>query len=430
MRVELAYGDSGLPVDLPDGTDVIDPVPTAALRDVAGALREAIAAPLGSRPLGELVSPDDHVTIVFSDITRPVPNTLIAPALLETLAAAGIPNEQITLLIGGGLHAPMTAEQIDTLLGPDVTTQYRTVAHDARDPDQQIFLERYPGERRGGIYLNAAFLQATVRIVTGFVEPHLFAGYSGGGKGVFPGVASAHNIMRNHGVANLAHDGATYCVAEGNPIFEDCRRVALNAGVDFLCNVTLDAQKHVTGIFCGDLVTAHDAAIAQVNRQALRPIERPYDIVVGSNGGYPADLNLYQSVKGIVSAGLGVRNGGQVVLAAECRDGVGSEEYVDFLASADSPEALMEQMLQPDFHRIDQWQVQMQVAVQQRATVHCYSSLDDETVRSTQLNPIADVGETVARLADEHERRTEERATVLALPHGFQAIPQVPAAAK
>ena len=430
MRVDLAYGDSGLPVDLPDGTDVIEPVPTEPLPDVPATLRAAIAGPLGSPPLTNLVTPDDHVTIVFSDITRPVPNTVIAPALLEVLAVAGVPPDQITLLVGGGLHAPMTREQIDTLLGAEITARYRTVAHDARDPDQQIFLERYPGEPRGGVYLNAAFMQATVRIVTGFVEPHLFAGYSGGGKGVFPGVASAHNIMRNHGVANLAHDGASYCVAEGNPIFEDCRRVALNAGVDFLCNVTLDAQKQVTGVFCGDLVAAHDAAIAQVNRQALRPIERPYDIVVGCNGGYPADLNLYQAVKGIVSAGLGVRTGGDVVIAAECRDGVGSDEYIDFLASADSPDGLMEQMLQPDFHHIDQWQVQMQVAVQQRATVHCYSSLEDKAVQAAHLNPIGDVGETVARLAAEHQRTREEGASVLALPHGFQAIPQVASSAK
>ena len=365
------------------------------------------------------------MTIVFSDNTRPVPSTVIAPALLEALASAGVPDGQITLLVGGGLHTPMTRAQIDGLLGPAVTARYRTVAHDARDPDQQIFLERYPGEPRGGIYLNAAFMQATVRIVTGFVEPHLFAGYSGGGKGVFPGVAAAHNIMRNHGVANLAHPNATYCVTEGNPIFEDVRRIALRAGVDFLCDVTLDAQKRVTGVFCGELVAAHDAAIAQVNRQALRPIAEPYDIVVGTNCGYPADLNLYQSVKGIVSAALGVRDGGDIILAAECRDGLGSAEYAELLAAAASPAAAMEQMLQPDFHRIDQWQVQMQVTVQQRARLHLYSALDDASVRATHLEPIADVSATVSRLAAAHERRTEERARVLALPHGFQAIPQL-----
>ncbi|PZC47638.1 MAG: Nickel-dependent lactate racemase [Chloroflexi bacterium] len=425
MRVQLAYGDQGLPVDLPDHTDVIEPLPSQPLANVPAHLRAAIAAPIGAPPLADRVGPNDHVTIVFSDNTRPVPNREIAPALLEALAAAGVPDHQITLLVGGGLHEPLSAAQIDTLLGADIARRYRTLAHDARDPDQQIFLQRYPGERRGGIYLNAAFMQATVRIVTGFVEPHLFAGYSGGGKGVFPGVASAHNIMRNHGVANLANDSATYCVTEGNPIFEDVRRIALNASVDFLCNVTLDAHKRVTGVFCGDLIAAHDAAIAHIDRQAVRPIERPYDIVVGSNGGHPADLNLYQSVKGIVAAGLGVRDGGEIVIAAECREGVGSEDYAAFLASAESPQALMEEMLQPDFHRIDSWQVQMQVAVQQRARLSLYSTLDDAAVRAAHLQPVADISATVARLAAAHQRHTEDRTRILALPHGFQAIPRV-----
>lgn len=425
MRIELAYGNDGLPVELPDHTDILEPVPAAPLPDLAAALRDAIAQPIAAPPLQERVGPDDHVTIVFSDNTRPVPNREIALALLEALAQGGVPNDQITLLIGGGLHEPLSTAQIETLLGPQIARRYRTLAHDARDPDQQIFLQRYPGEPRGGIYLNAAFMQASVRIVTGFVEPHLFAGYSGGGKGVFPGVASAHNIMRNHGVANLANENATYCVTEGNPIFEDVRRIALSAGVDLLCNVTLDARKRVTGVFCGALIAAHDAAIAAVNRGALRPIDAPYDIVVGSNGGYPADLNLYQSVKGIVSAGLGVRHGGEIVLAAECREGVGSDDYAAFLASATSPQALMQQLLQPDFHRIDSWQVQMQVAVQQRARLSLYSTLHDDAVRAAHLHPIADIADTVAQLCAAHQRRSEQRARVLALPHGFQAIPQL-----
>ncbi|MEE9277085.1 MAG: lactate racemase domain-containing protein, partial [Dehalococcoidia bacterium] len=245
---------------------------------------------MGSRPLAEIVGPDDHVAIVFSDLTRPTPNAIIAPELLRVIEGEGVPRGQITLIVGAGLHRGMTQEELERLLGAEIARSYRIVVHDARDPDSQIFLERYPGERRGGIYLNAHFMRASVRIVTGFVEPHLFAGYSGGGKGVFPGVASAHNIMRNHGVANLAHPNATYCVTEGNPVFEECRRVALAAGVSMLCNVTMNAAKQVTGVYCGDLTVAHDAAIEQLNRQALRPVPRAYDIVVGSNAGYPADL--------------------------------------------------------------------------------------------------------------------------------------------
>ena len=317
-----------------------------------------------------------------------------------------VPRDQITILIGAGLHRAMTRAELERMLGPAIVAGYRIVIHDARDPDGVIFLERYPGKRRGGIYLNAQYMRATVRIVTGFVEPHLFAGFSGGGKGVFPGVASAHNIIRNHGVANLMHPGAGYGVAEGNPVFEEMRRVALHSDVTFLCNVTMNPDKGVTGIYCGDLAQAQDAAIAQVKRQAICPIPHPYNIVVASNGGFPADLNLYQGVKGMVAAAQAVQQGGQIVLAAECREGPGSTDYTSFLHSRETPDALLERMLAPDFHRIDQWQVLEQVLVQRKAAVHLYSAMHAATVRASHLVPVMDVGETVSALA----RRTPASA--------------------
>ena len=425
MKVHLSYGSDGLDVELPDHADVIEPVETPALADARAALREAIARPIQSRPLAELVGPDDHVAIVFSDITRPVPNAMIAPELLRVIEGAGVPRDQITLIIGGGLHRAMTPEEQETLLGAEIVRSYRVVMHDARDPDGVVFLERYPGERRGGIYLNAHYMRANVRVVTGFVEPHLFAGYSGGGKGVFPGVAAAHNIMRNHGVANIAHPHSTYAVAEGNPIFEEMRRVAVASDVTMLCNVTLNAAKAVTGVFCGELVAAHDAAIAKVNSQALRRIPHEYDIVVGSNGGYPADLNLYQSVKGMVSAARAVRRGGAIMLAAECREGVGGAEFAELLTSREGPGALMERLLEPDCDLIDQWQVQEQVMVQEKADLHLYSALDEATVRTSHLRLCIDISATVASLAAAHEEERGERTSILAMPYGFQAIPVV-----
>ena len=193
-----------------------------------------------------------------------------------------------------------------------------------------------------------------MRIVTGFVEQHIFAGYSGGGKGVLPGVAAAPNIMRNHNAENLLNPAATFCSGPGNPIFEEMREVAVASDVTFLCNVTLTAEKAVSGFFCGGLVPAHDAAMAAVDRSALRAVPQAYDIVVGTNGGYPADLNVYQSIKGMAAAARGVREGGAIVIASECREGVGNEDYAEFLSSRENPEALMALLLEPGFHRVDQ----------------------------------------------------------------------------
>ena len=401
------------------------PLEAPAIADVPAALREALASPMDSAPLAELVTADDHVAIVFSDITRPVPNHLLAPEILRVVEGQGVPRDRITLIVGSGLHREMTPDELERTFGAPIVRDYRIVTHDARDRDGVTFLQRYPGEPRGGVYLNTHYMRASVKIVTGFVEPHLFAGYSGGGKGVFPGVAAAHNIMRNHGVANLMHEGATYGVAQGNPLFDEMRTIALASGVTFLCNVTANADKSITGIFCGEMVAAHEAAMAQVREHALRPVPREYDVVVCTNGGYPADLNLYQAVKAMVAAERAVRQGGTVVLASECREGVGGQEYIDLLALADTPEGLMELMLQPDFHMIDQWQAQEQIMVQRKADVHVYSSLDATAVRASQLIPCDDIGATVAELAAHVEREHGRPATILAMPYGFQAIPVV-----
>ena len=428
MKVHLSYGENGLDVDLPAQTDVIMPKDVEPLTDPPAALREALAGPIGSPPLAELVGPDDHVAIVFSDLTRPAPNRLTAPELLRVVEGRGVPRERITLVVGTGLHRQMSRPELERLLGPEIVRDYRVAVHDSQDPDSLTFLQRYPGERRGGIYLNSHYMRASVRIVTGFVEPHIFAGYSGGGKGVLPGIAAAHNIMRNHTAANLLDPKATFCVGAGNPIFEEMRSVALASEPTFLCNVTLSADRRVTGFFCGELAAAHDAAMAEVDRAALRPVPHEYDIVVTTNGGYPADLNVYQSIKGMAAAARAVRRGGAIVLASECREGVGNEDYAEFLASRESPEALMALLLEPDFHRIDQWGIQCQAMAQLKAEVYLYSTLDEATTKAAHLRKSEDVSATVAELASEMERQTGAPATVLALPTGFQAIPQVESA--
>ena len=266
---------------------------------------------------------------------------MLAPALLDIIQKKGVPRDRITLLIGSGLHREMTREELGKMFGPDIVRNYRIVTHDARDADGVTFLKRYPGQSRGGIYLNKHYMESSVKIVTGFVEPHMFAGYSGGGKGILPGIAAAHNIMHNHSATNMIRDGATYGVANGNPLFDEMRSVAIASDVTVLCNVTANSDRTITGIYCGELTAAHDAAIAQVNQQALRPVPKEYDIVVCTNGGYPADLNLYQAVKGMVAAERAVRQGGTIILAAECREGVGSREYIELFQLANTPENLL-----------------------------------------------------------------------------------------
>ena len=271
-----------------------------------------------------------------------------------------------------------------------------------------------------------ALLEADVRIVTGFIEPHLFAGYSGGGKGVMPGIAGREAIMSNHSAAMVGDPRATFGVTAGNPIFEEMRRFALVTEPTFLVNVTMDAEQRVTGVFAGDLVAAHDAGIEACRRQALVAVDAPFDVVVTTNGGYPADLNLYQAVKGIAVAARAVRPGGHVILAAECVEGVGHGGFGELLAAHGGHLELLETLRGAQWETVeDQWQAQLQALAQERGTVWLHSSLDEAATRATQLRYCADVGATVAALASEIEAREGRAATVAVLPYGQQAVPVV-----
>jgi nickel-dependent lactate racemase len=231
--------------------------------------------------------------------------------------------------------------------------------------------------------------------------------------------------MSNHGADMIGHPKATWCVAEGNPIFEEMRDIALLTKPSFLLNVTMNAQRELTGVFAGELVAAHEAGIAQAEHQYVRPISYLFDIVVSTNMGYPADLNLYQAVKGMSVGAQAVRAGGAVVLAAECRDGLGLAEYTELLTSEASPRALLERICSPGFARYDQWGVQCQAMVQAKADVWLYSSMSWGTTEAAHLNYCEDVSATVEELRRRHLAEHGREPTIAVLPHGHLTVPRL-----
>jgi len=421
--VHLAYGSDGLDVELPDDAFVLEPLRTPGLPDPAAAVAEAVERPLGSPPLRELVRPSDRVAIVVSDVTRPVPNRILLPPLLQALRSRGVPRERVTIVIGTGMHRSSGPEEVERILGPEIAGSYRVMNHDARDKSTLSYL--VTTARGVEVWINRLYLEAEVRILTGFVEPHIFAGYSGGGKAVLPGVAGADIVMSNHAADMLSHPNATWCVTEGNPIFEEMREIALLSRPTFALNVTLNEKRELTGVFAGELVAVQEAGIAQAARQYLRPIPQLFDIVVSTNMGYPADLNLYQSVKGMSVGARAVREGGAVVLAAECRDGLGLAEYTELLTSEASPKALLERIHAPGFARYDQWGVQCQAMAQAKADVWLYSAMDRATTESAHLNYCASIEATVSELRERCRAELGREATVAVLPHGHLSVPQL-----
>jgi lactate racemase len=418
MKVRLAYGERGLEVDLPDEAEVVLPTHVPGLADESSALVDALRRPTFGPPLASLVRPGQRVVVVHSDLTRPAPNDRMLPPILAEIEGAGVRREDITLLNATGLHRPNTHEELVRMLGERLVREYRVVNHVASDLSRHVHL----GQTAHGteVWLDREYVEADVRILTGFVEPHFFAGFSGGAKSILPGVASELSVLRNHDAPHLGSPSATWGITYGNPVFEDGRAAARLAPPSFVVNVTLNDERRVTGVFSGELQPAHDAGCEFARKSAMRPVDRPYDVVVTTNSGYPLDLNLYQAVKGMSAGAQVVREGGAIVIAAECREGIGHPQFQEILRMADSPRDLLDVVYRPGFLKVDQWEAQMLANVLLRAPVYVHSAgLTPEDARLAQLTPVEDVGQTVRELA----ARLGPGARIGVLPQGPLTIP-------
>ena len=416
MKVNLAYGSGHLPIEVPDDrTTVIEPAHIDGLADEKAAVLDALQNPIGSQPLLERILPDTKICIAFTDITRATPNDRIIPWLLEHL---GGPNDNITLLNQLGTHRPNTREELETMLTREVVANYRVLNHEPENPEALVQV----GTTADGTpaLLNRHIVEADLRIITGFIEPHFFAGFSGGVKGIMPGCAGLETVMSNHGAKNIGDPQATFGVTEGNPLWEELRDIALKTGPSFLLNVTLNEQRDITNVFAGDIIEAHKTGCVFVKKSAMQPVEQPFDIVVTTNSGYPLDLNLYQGVKGMSAGARVLKEGGTLILAAECREGVPDGSPLDdLLRSAGSIEEILAMLSTPGFVRPEQWQAQIQALVQRRAEVLVCCELDDATLRACHLAPCADINAEVAkRLA-----KLGGDARVAVLPQGPLTIP-------
>ncbi|MGA7127013.1 MAG: nickel-dependent lactate racemase [Chthoniobacterales bacterium] len=416
--VQLAYGRGFLDVELPgDRTDVIEPVSVPGLKDEKESFLRSLNHPIGSRSVREHLFPDARVCIVFTDITRATPNERIIPWLLEYLIEV-VPASNITLINGTGTHRPNTDGELRQLLTDEVVERYRVLNHNADDPNDLV---QVGTTRAGGpALINRRVVEADVRISTGFIEPHFFAGFSGGPKGIMPGVAGLRTVLQNHSGVNLSNPQASFGVLEGNPIWEEMRDLALLVGESFLVNVTLNESREITGVFSGHLISAHREGCDFVRQTAMQKVTAPYEVVVTTNSGYPLDQNLYQAVKGMSAAARIVRKGGTIIIASECSDGVpNGSPYERLLKHSDSFEALFRYITDPTREEPEQWQVIVQMVIQRRAEVLVYSGLSDEKVSEAKLQPCHDIAQAVRERLD----RAGDGARIAVLPQGPLTIP-------
>jgi nickel-dependent lactate racemase len=419
IPVRLAYGRGHLTVSLPASrTDVMEPLFQAGLEDEKAAVEKALASPIGAKPLAQWLTPGAKICIVFTDITRATPNEKLIPWLLDALARAGVQDGQITLLNGTGTHRGNTRDELVTMLTQPVVDRYRVVNHDCRDDASLVQVAKMRDGRPAR--LNRNLVEADVRIITGFIEPHFFAGFSGGIKGIMPGVGALDSIVGNHGSRNINDARATFGVTEGNPLWEELRDVALSIGDSFLLNVALNESRAITGVFAGHIIEAHRAGIEFVRASAMRKVAKPYPIVITTNSGYPLDMNLYQGVKGMRAAAQIIEPGGLLILAAECSEGLPAKSpHEELLFSASTAEELLARICSEGFSWPEQWSAHIQTLIQKKAEVLLYSAIPDDIVRRAHLTPCHDIAQAV----NERLARLGPEARVAALPQGPLTLP-------
>jgi nickel-dependent lactate racemase len=422
MRIRLDYGRSGMDVELPDER-LVGPLAildSAPLADPEQAIADVLAAPTGTPRLAELARGRTSACILICDITRPVPNRLILPPMLEILEEQGIRRDEILILVATGLHRPNQGSELEEMVGPDIVKHYRIENHfGKRLADHELL-----GVTPSGVpaYIDRRYVQADLKITTGLIEPHLMAGYSGGRKVICPGIAALETVKIWHGPKFLEHPKADCGFLEGNPVHEENTRIAKMAGCDFIVNVCIDGRRRITWVGAGDMEEAWREGVRFVANVVRVPVKEPLDVVITSCAGYPLDTTWYQAIKGLTGALPIVKQGGTIILAASLTEGIGSPEFQRLLADNPDLSVFKERILGKDYFVMDQWQLEEFAKVAARCKVKVVTTgMSAESLKKCHVEPAASVEQAVADSLAEYG----PAAKVAVIPKGPYVLPYV-----
>ena len=386
--------------------------------DPAAEVRRALAEPIGSPRLAELAKKARTCVIICSDHTRPVPSRHIIPAMLEELRR-GNSELDITLLIATGCHRGTSKEELIGKFGPEIVRDEKIVVHDC--DDEAMLTEAGTLPSGGRLIVNKLAMECDLLVSEGFIEPHFFAGFSGGRKSVLPGIASRVTVLANHCAEFIESPFARTGILENNPIHRDMLYAARRAKLAFIVNTVIDGEKRIIRAFAGEMEKAHLAGVEFCRKQAGITVPEA-DIVITSNGGYPLDMNVYQSVKGMTAAEAVCREGGVIVMVAGCSDGHGGESFFRALSSASSPKEILEHVrkVPRDATVPDQWQYQIMARILERFKVIMYApECSSDMLGKMMLEPVSSPEEALARAF----AYCGSSARVAAIPDGVSVIP-------
>ena len=413
MRLTLPYGRTGMECVLPDNRNQsileskLDTFRPGLLPE--DIVKEALKHPVGTTSLRRLARGRNSIVIIASDHTRPVPSKLLMPLLLKEIRL-GNPDAEITILIATGCHRGTTMDEMINKFGPDIVASERIAIHDC-DSSDSISIGTLPSG--GQCRINRLAVQADLLVSEGFIEPHFFAGFSGGRKSVMPGVAARETVLFNHCADFIAHPNARAGILEGNPIHEDMIWAARQAGLAFILNVVINSKKEVVYAAAGAAAEAHQVGCDFLMKHC--GVSAPLaDIVIATNGGYPLDQNIYQAAKGICTAESAVKPGGVIIMLAKSNDGHGGENYYRQFKDNRDLSSLLAGFMERDPNKTepDQWQTQIQIRALQKASVIYISDADDQTVRDMHMIPAKSVEEALEK-ADQLIGHSNGSITVL-----------------
>jgi lactate racemase len=386
MKSLFLFGKGGIEVSVPDGFDCheIRSRKAVAVADEAAAVNEALDHPIACEPLVDLVRGRKTAAISVCDITRPAPNRITLPPLLARLHKAGIAGDSIIILIATGLHRAATREEVDIIVGPEISAKYRVVSHNARALEEH----RYAGETRRGtpVYVDERFVSADLHITLGFIEQHLMLGFSGGRKLIVPGLAAQETIKVIHSPRFIREPLATEGSIAGNPLHQELLECARMVRHDFIVDVALTQERKIAGVFAGDPVKAHAAGVEFVENACLEEVDELADVVITSSAGFPLDLTFYQSAKGITAAAHIAKPGGRILIIAECAEGMGSEEYTRMVKNMKGGYAEYLDQVRDLPVEVDRWQLEKLSLAGVQNELYYYTP----GVSAEQLGPLAE----------------------------------------
>mgnify|MGYP006282424967 CR=1 FL=1 len=394
--------------------------PTQSVDAQSRCIQAALEQPLGSPRLCDLAANCRHATVITSDHTRPVPSRITLPLLLAELRRHN-PDIAITILVATGMHRPTTKQELQEKVGHSIVEHETIVTHNSQDTESLVRLQTLPSG--GELWLNRLAVETDLLVAEGFIEPHFFAGFSGGRKSVLPGVAGYRTVLANHCARFIADSRARTGILDGNPIHNDMIFAARQAQLAFILNVALDEEKRVLYAVAGDCDTAHRRGCDFVaHRSAVRRLDNA-DIVITSNGGYPLDQNIYQSVKGMTAAEATCRPGGVIIMVAGCENGHGGDSFYRHLAESSSPGELLERVSTVPMDKTvpDQWEFQILARILTRYKVILVTELCDPGIITAMHMDWAPTVDAALRLAD---ACAGPNAAIAVIPDGVGVIVQ------